>query len=689
MRALVVAVLAGMALMAAGGARAARAGEEPRLRRVVLSAGGVGYFEFAASMDGPGTLALPVPLSQVDDVLKSLVVLDPSGRVGGLELPGPDGAAAALADLPVPEAALQSFAGLVNALRGTEVEVRGPRPLRGRVVKAETTEEPDRRRTDGPPVQRTRVTLLTGDGFAQFVLEDADSVRLTDPALAAQFDAALAALRGAAPGSARRITVRLDGAGAREVRLGYVAGAPLWKATYRLVLPADDTQPARLQAWAVLENAGVADWNGVELSLLWGNPVTFRQALYRQYFVARPDVPVETLARLLPDADTGAMAAFAKRGVAAAPAPAMASATPQRMRGAATSTGTEGLEALPAPAPLGMADLAAPEAPAFAAEGGEATLFRVAQPVSLAAGHSASVPILDRSFPALRVGLVQPDRRHPLATVRLENNGAESLPAGVLTIYDAADAATFLGDARLGGLPSGQTRLLSFAEDLRTGVDWASDVSQGVIAVAAANGVLRVTERTRTRHVITLTAPPKEPRKLLLEVPRPAGGDVSLHDEAGATPDAVLTARAWRVRADLAADETRRMVFFVDQPTGRTIALLNDAGAVAALLDEDGLPAPARAALAEIQAKRATLADRQNARARLDAERQEVEHDEERLRDNLERVTPGDALRSRLLDSLAADEDRLAALARAIGEADQAIAAAEAALREAVQGLEL
>jgi hypothetical protein len=39
------------------------------LRRVMLSTGGVGYFEYEAEADGPVTLGLDVPLSQVDDVL--------------------------------------------------------------------------------------------------------------------------------------------------------------------------------------------------------------------------------------------------------------------------------------------------------------------------------------------------------------------------------------------------------------------------------------------------------------------------------------------------------------------------------------------------------------------------------------------------------------------------------------------
>ena len=49
------------------------------LKRVVLSSGGVGYFEYEAPVEGDATVTLDVPLDQVDDVLKSLVVYDCGG----------------------------------------------------------------------------------------------------------------------------------------------------------------------------------------------------------------------------------------------------------------------------------------------------------------------------------------------------------------------------------------------------------------------------------------------------------------------------------------------------------------------------------------------------------------------------------------------------------------------------------
>ena len=61
--------------------------QELALKRVMLSSGGLGYFEYEATVDGDATLRLTVSLEQVDDLLKSLVVYDDKGGVGGLHRP--------------------------------------------------------------------------------------------------------------------------------------------------------------------------------------------------------------------------------------------------------------------------------------------------------------------------------------------------------------------------------------------------------------------------------------------------------------------------------------------------------------------------------------------------------------------------------------------------------------------------
>ncbi len=265
------------------------------LKRVVLSSGGVGYFEYEAPVEGDATVTLDVPLDQVDDVLKSLVVYDSGGSVGEVTLPGREPLTQSFADLPFDPAVLNSASDLLNALQGSEIRIVGPRSLGGRLVHVdqETVSGPG-----GVAETRARVSVMTPAGLQQVVLQDVEAIAFADPDLQRQVNTALARIAAYRISGQRRLSVHTRGSAARTLRLGYVVAMPLWKASYRLSLPADaeakiPAKTARLQGWAVLENFSGRPWQDVELTLLSGNPVTFRQALYESYYVKRPTVPVE------------------------------------------------------------------------------------------------------------------------------------------------------------------------------------------------------------------------------------------------------------------------------------------------------------------------------------------------------------------------------------------------------------
>ncbi len=638
------------------------------LKRAMLSSGGVGYFEYEAQVDGRATLGLDLKLDQVDDVLKSLVVYDSAGGVGQVELPGRDGASAGFAGIP--PAALASPLDYLNALRGVVVTVSGPKPMTGRVLRAERMREGAIADAPDSGTPRTLVTLLAEDGLHQFVLEDVDSVAVADAGLRDRIDAALASLRGDARSDVRHLTLTSDGKGKRTVRVGYVAVAPLWKASYRLILPpanaTGDAAKARLQGWAVLENATGTDWNGVGLSLQYGNPVTFHQAIYRAYYVERPEVPVQVLGRLLPDVDARSVPAMAPE-----PPPAPAPAPFGLMRNKAA-------EAAP------MLAVAPPAETAQQDEGADNTLFTLANPVMLAAGHTAMVPILDRAVPAERIGLAAPGARHPTASVRTTNDAGTSLPAGVLTLYDASGAASYAGDARLGGLPSGEDRLLGFAEDLRTTLDWRDDTEMNVASITAAAGVLTVERRHRQIWRATIAAPAAEPRRLLLQIPLRPGQTLvadSGAELAGTVPGAT------RLRLSLAAGETRTVAAHADTIQQQRVALLQDSPVLAQLVADQSLPDTAKAGLRQLATLRAAEAARTAERDRLKAQRDDVDQEEQRLRQNLAAVPATDALHTRLIRQLDAAETRIGTLGAALDQAENAVAAAHAALQTAVQTL--
>ncbi|CAO3405791.1 hypothetical protein [Azospirillum largimobile] len=711
-------------LMAAPGALAATGtangpggtgpgGGQLALTRVLLSTGGVGYFEYEATVTGDADLSLEVRRDQVDDVLKSIVVYDDKGGVGTIGLPGAEPLDTAFRELPFSPGDLTSPAALLSAMQGAEVTAGGSRQLTGRLmsVTEETVRLPG---NDGATATRHRVTLMTAEGLRQLVLEEADTLRFTDPAVQAQIDKALSAVADNARRERRRLTVHSNAprdaqaAGERRVRVGYVAATPLWKATYRLSLGADgaatqdrQSQNGRgaLQGWAVLENLSGEDWRGVDLTVVSGNPVTLRQALYTPYFVERPEVPVEVLGRVLPSADEGtvtlddaraAMRPQAESRAAPPPAAAMAAPAPAPM--------AEPLaQPLAKTAPYGSAAgtpavAAVRSAEAGAAEGAQ-VLFRYPQPVTVPNGGTLMMPIAARALPVERVALYQPgsDGRHPLASLRLRNDGDTALPPGLLTFYDRASkadgsaaASAYVGDARMATLPAGDSRLLSFAVDQAVTIDREEKPSRRLSRASIADGVLTLSVTDRQSTTYTVAGAPDGDRSLIIEHPRRPGWELA--EPAGGKPDA--TAAAYRLPLAVPAGKTATLTATLERPRQERIVLTDlTADQIAARADAAELPPEVRQALTTLAGLRAAVAEKERRIADLERDRTERIADQDRLRENLKALPAGSDLHKRTLAKMAEAENRLDALARDLTTARGEAEAARQTLRERVKAL--
>ena len=663
-------------LLAAGEASAA----ELSLKRVVLSTAGVGYFEYEAEVQGDASLSLDVALDQVDDVLKSLVVFDSGGTAGEITLPGREPQTKILTGTPF-EGAASSLADLLNRLTGAELRIGGPSPISGRLVHVYSQTE---RGPDNVTATRFRLVLMTDAGLQQMTLDDIGTITFADGQLQNRLVATLAEIANLQAEKTRRLTLQSRGSGARRVRVGYVVGAPLWKSTYRLSLPANKPpDKARLQGWAVLENFSGQPWRDVDLTLISGNLVTFRQALYESYYVNRPTVPVEVEGRVLPQPDGGAVAAaqFRRSAKEAAPPAGFAAPAPPP---ASASRAMPMDEAAPAPLPsqaiIDSAD---------ASEGAAQIAFTLPYKISVMTGQSLLVPILDRELPARGIDVYQPSAaaQHPLAAVELTNVSDTGLPSGVLTLYqqNAERGAFYLGDARLAAFPMGDKRLLSYAVDSKVLVDRSTAEHRPIIKATIADGVLRITRvlrQTTTYRVRGSTLP----SQLIIEHPRHAGYKLTAPDADGVE----LTAGAYRIPVSLSSAGETSLGVAEDQPLEETIRLMDsEDDQIGALAASTELDAKLRQTLTELGGRRQAIARQRSELERLKEQRAELVEDESRLRDDLNALGRDVPLRKRLLDKFAETESAIDAVTASIGKTESTLAAAEKELASYVAALKL
>lgn len=622
------------------------------LRRVFLSQGGVAYYEYAAEVSDAAELTLDVPRDQLDDILKSLVVFDDKGRVGKVSLAGEAPLSEYLRGLPFDEAALQSFPALLASLRGERVTLSGPRQITGRIA---AVDEIFSGANGGPA--RHRLTILTDQGMEQIFLDEAQRVSFADPKLTAAVNAALDAVSDLRRGDSRQLKISHDGRGKRQLRVGYVAAAPLWKTSYRLNL-ANGT--GRLQGWAILENYSGHDWRQVELTLASGNPVTFHQALYRAYFVDRPEVPVELYGRILPQPDRGVM----DEAAMAEPAPVL-----QRS--------AKGYAGAPA--------MAEAQRMASTADSATQITFRLDRPVTLAAGQSLMLPIVDQDVPARRVVQIGATRE-PLAAIALRNDSATALPPGVFTVYEAgAQGVTYLGDARVMEMARGEERLLAFAADSKVKVSERSDVKQDVASASMADGILRMVEVTRHLRAYDISTQKGEGRRVMVDLAVPAHWKL-----VSPTKGARRTESGWRLEEEVAGGAKRTIEAVFEEERSETFALLDmDASLIARYLRSGALDDEARRALQAIAERKEMVSDATRRLKTIDTGYGDAVAEQERLRESVKSVAEGSDLAKRYMTKLGELEDRLEQLARERQEARQTLNAAEEQLRSFVRGLKI
>ena len=680
------AALAITAALSGNGASAAPStSTDLALTRVLLSSGGVGYFEYEATLQGESDLHLSVRRDQVDDVLKSLVISDDTGNLGQVSLPGKDLVSDALRDNPISEAALDSPAALLSALRGAEVQVESAgNVVVGRIVSV--TEE-QAHKTPTETITQHRLSLLSEGALHQVIVENIESLKVMDPALQHQIDDALDAVSRQRERDRRELVIHLSGEGERVVRVGYVAEVPLWKSTYRLVLPPSNVdENATLTAFAVVENRTGEPWNNVDLTLVSGNPVTFRQAIYDTYYVNRPTVPVEVIGRVLPKRDEGGV------GAATEPAPMPPPMFDAESPSTAAFDGSfaHGGFQFGSPKRLLGAPRVAEITPAESTEQATQVVFHLRSPVTLASGESAILPVLTLSVPTTRVSLYQPDTeaRHPLSSIEIKNTGDTDLPPGVVAIYERAAGGgdlTYAGDAQLALLPSGESRFVSYAVDLRITVDRAESTDQTITQGTLSEGTLILTRTERRNTVYTIAGAAHEGRTVVLEHPRAAGFDL-----VPSTDFKLLetTAKSYRLERDVPADTTVKVTVTLEKPVKEIVSLVETSSDdLLTYASTAELPEAIRAALAKVIDRRAEVAARETALNQKTAERAKILEDQARLRDNLKAVPAGSDLAKKYLKHLDDQEDRLATLHDEITGAEAALAIARAALAAEIKAI--
>ena len=275
------------------------------IRRVILYSNGVAYIERRGTVSGHAEVSLSFKQSQVDDVLKSMVVLDlGQGRIGAVSYNSSAPPAARMADIPFSINAGSAnnlnggLAGVLSQLQGAHVLVAtANRTATGSIL---TVEERKSQIDASKPAVTSHALVIAAESgeLISFDLAEVRSVKLIDDGARRDVNEFANASASARRRDAKTIVVTSDGAGPREMVVSYTIAAPIWKTTYRVVL--DSQGKPFFQGWAIVDNVSDEDWTNISLSLVSGSPVSFIQPIQKPFYRYRPVVGMPSDLKLEP-----------------------------------------------------------------------------------------------------------------------------------------------------------------------------------------------------------------------------------------------------------------------------------------------------------------------------------------------------------------------------------------------------
>ncbi len=668
------------------------------VRAITLHRSGVASVERLGTITGDDTVTLTFGTDQINDVLKSMVFVDTGGgTIGRVGYGSREPIARRLASFGLDIGDNPNIADIINRLRGERVRLKTPEgTTEGTILGVEHRKEASD--SGDVLVDVWHAKLVTSFGMIRMVrLDDLRGMELLDETLAEELAAALAALASGRNDRTADITLDLRGTGPRDVAISYVQEAPVWKTSYRIVLPDEDAAShdgVYVQGWAIVENTTDEDWTDVRLSLAAGRPVGFTMDLAEPLYSPRRKLPVPVMPGVSPRRYASGTAAEVRPVLY----PASRVATAEAADGLTPPVGRSAAGFDPElhsdmQASLGIASGRANAktiaesmlAAATATDTGRTFRFDLDSPITVERQASAMLPILGSTIEGRSVSVFTPGAgmANPMRAVSIENTSGSPLMAGPVAVYDGG---AYAGDAPMDYVAAGESRILGYAVDLDVTVTPEVAQSRQIQSVKIADGMLVRTSKEHRETTYTVTNnDEREGRTVLIEHRRLGGWTL-----AGDAEPIETTPDEYRFELQVDASGSATLTTGQRRTTRQTVAMLDGDLRELAVLVRGGQASQAVLdAVREAGRLNSAITSTKNTIAALQNEEREIFRDQERIRQNLSRVQSSGDLRARYLRTLDEQETRLVAIRDSVEAAQATLEANELALRSYLRDLDV
>jgi hypothetical protein len=677
------------------------------VKRVVLYKNGVGYFEHSARVRGNQELGIDFTTGQLNDVLKSLTVVDlGDGKISDIRYNSIAPLNERLRALRLPFGEQITRAEFLSALRGSRVEVAGKgESATGRLL---SVEQEDRTNDSGATYHVTDFSIVTDSGeMKNFELGPGVSVRLADHELNDEVGRYLSLVGSSRARDLRRMTVSATGNGDRDIFVSYISEVPVWKSTYRIILPEKPNEKPLLQGWAIVDNTIGEDWKDVQLSLIAGAPQSFIQDISQPLYARRPEIALPESAMLTPQTHEGTMK---QEGPPPPPPPPPGSAIGgavgkleqfgygARARANDLAVSSEQVQ-VNAAAPMStpaksrsfdrleqFAQLQNAQV-AQAQELGDYFEYNIKQAITIGKNQSALVPILQSRIEADKVTLWTANANQPaLRALWVKNASGLTLDSGTFNIIDTG---TFAGEGLIETIHPNERRLLSYAADTAVRVtSQAESKDLPVSRVQILKGVMFLSREHRDKVKYIIRNSDTASRQVVIEHPVRAGWKLVESNKPEET-----SASHYRFRVSIDPDKTNELtVEEVHQDVSRSMLTDITEHQVEVLATENVMTPELQAAFRRVLEQKNQISKLQSDAQTRQKELGAINNDQARIRENMKALKGSveeKALLARYTRQLDSQEDRLNLLHKEIAVLGEKQALEQQKLEDMVQHITL
>lgn len=620
---------AGLAGATLSGAEIART--DLPLKQAVLFTSGVAYFERAAEISGTAQAELAFKTEQINDLIKSLVLIDEGGgKITAVTYEPRDPLERTLKSFSVDLSDNPDLGTLLNRLRGVSVRVKAsPRDWTGTIIGVETRQ----RRVDEETFEEKLLKLMSDNNVRTLALDTIQEIEVLDPVIQADLASALKALGASHDQGKKKVRLTFSGEKRRRVRAGYMLEAPVWKTSYRLVL--DKKEEPLLQGWAHIENMTDEDWNGITLTLVSGRPLSFIQNLYEPIYLHRPVVQMALDEAMAPPEYEGGMGGPAEEAEATAAVAGEMKAGIKRLKAKMGFDISDAPAAAPARSQIGRAALAKVEAMAVAREAGELFEYAVKDPITLPRRQSAMIPIVNQAIKGEKLSIfnAQVNPKNPLNGLELENVTGNFLMQGPVAVFEDG---MYAGDARLTDTARAEKRLISYALDLagEGKLDRKSEPDE-IVSLKIVRGTLTLKRKYIDTALYTLKNKREKERRYLIE--HPLRSDWELVEPAKGIEK---TRDAYRFRVALDGGKSQEIPFREQRLASEVLILANiPSEQVGFFIRQKNISGKVRQALEKLVEMQTALEAVRKERQQKEQRVKAITDEQNRIRENMKTVT--------------------------------------------------